>query len=210
MATARRRPAKKAGYHHGDLRRALIDAALDVVERKGPAALTLRELSPRLGVSHVALYRHFRDKESLLSALAEEGFRHLRDAMVAERDAAGDDPEMRLLATGVAYVRFATSHRGHFAVMFSHLAAPPPDVPGLPREAGGAFGVLLDAVVAAQRAGTLRPGDPLRFARFAWSCVHGLATLAVERCLDPVGLGGPPEALAAEAVEDVLLGLGTR
>ena len=210
MATSRRRPAKKAGYHHGDLRRALIDAALEVIERDGPAALTLRDLAPKLGVTHAAPYRHFRDKHSLLSAVAEEGFRHLRDAMLAACDEAGPDPEARLLATGVAYVRFATSHRGHFAVMFSHVSAPPPDVPDLPREAAGAFAVLLDAVVAAQRAEMLRRGDPLQLARACWAMVHGLATLLVERCLDPVGLAGKPEVLAADAVEDLLLGLAPR
>lgn len=210
MATSRRRPAKKAGYHHGDLRRALIDAALDIVERDGPAALTLRDLAPRLGVTHAAPYRHFRDKQSLLSALAEEGFRHLRDALVAASEAAGPDPQARLLATGIAYVTFATTHRGHFAVMFSHLAAPPPDVPGLPREAAGAFTVLLEAVGAAQRAGAVRPGDPLRLAAFAWSGVHGLATLLVEGCLGPVGVAASPERLAEQVVQDILLGLAPR
>ena len=210
MATARRRPAKKAGYHHGDLRRALIDAALDLIARDGPEALTLRDLATKLGVTHAAPYRHFRDKISLLSAVAEEGFRHLREAMIAARDAAGPSPSARLLATGVAYVKFATSHEGHFAVMFSRLGAPPPDVPGLPQEASTAFAVLLDCVVAAQRAGAVRDGDPMRHALFAWSGVHGLATLLVENCLAPFPLDASPDALARRVTEDILAGLAPR
>jgi AcrR family transcriptional regulator len=210
MPRPRRRPPKKAGYHHGDLRRALIDTALDIVAKQGPGAVSLRGLAQRLGVSHAAPYRHFRDKESLLAALAEEGFRQFREALEAARDRAGSDARERLLATGVAYVQFATSHRSYFAVMFSHLGAPPPDVPGLALEGGSAFTVLLDAITAAQRAGAVRDGDPMPLAIFAWSSVHGLATLLVERCLEPLGIDATPAALAKPLVEDILVGLGPR
>ena len=210
MPSARRRPAKKVGYHHGDLRRALIDTALDLIARDGPEAITLRDLATKLGVTHAAPYRHFRDKTSLLSAVAEEGFRHLREAMIDARDAAGSLPASRLAATGIAYIRFATSHQGHFAVMFSRLGAPPPDVPGLPQEASSAFGVLLECVIDAQRAGAVRGGDPMQHALFAWSSVHGLATLLVESCLEPFRLDVSPDALARRVVDDILVGLAPR
>src|SRR4051794_22103421 len=105
-------------YHHGDLRRTLLDAALGIVEKAGPGALSLRELARRAGVSHAAPYRHFPSREALLGALAVEGFRGLGAEMQA---CAGDerDPLPRFRALGLAYVRYAVAHPGHFKVMFS-------------------------------------------------------------------------------------------
>src|SRR4051794_24052197 len=115
------RTAKKSTYHHGDLRSALLQTATDMVAKEGTGAVSLRDLAQRVGVTHAAPYRHFKDKDALFATLAEEGFRLLREAMILERDRAGYDALPRLIATGVGYVRFATSHPGHFKVMFSHL-----------------------------------------------------------------------------------------
>jgi AcrR family transcriptional regulator len=205
-----RQRAKKPAYHHGDLRRALIDAALVWVAREGTGAVSLRELAETVGVSHAAPYRHFRNKELLFTAVAGEGFKMLRDAMVAERDRAGKNPRARLLATGVAYVRFAVAHPGHFKVMFSHVAKPPAEAPGTGLEGADAFGVLLEAVVAAQAARELRKGDATKQALFAWSGVHGLSSLIIEHCLAPLGLTGAPETQARWLVEMLVDGLGAR
>ena len=96
-------------YHHGDLRRVLLDAAVAAIAERGAAALSLRDLARRAGVSHAAPTHHFRDKAGLLTAVAAEGFALLGTALAEADDFA---------ATGVAYVRFATTHPGHFAVMF--------------------------------------------------------------------------------------------
>ncbi len=99
-----------ASYHHGDLRRVLLSTAAEAIAESGPAALSLRELARRAGVSHAAPAHHFGDKAGLLTALATQGFDLLADALRQ----AGDD----LLDTGVAYVGFAVRHRAHFDVMF--------------------------------------------------------------------------------------------
>lgn len=97
------------GYHHGDLPRALLDAAVEVIAESGPAALSLRDLARRAGVSHAAPAHHFGDKAGLLTALAVQGFDLLADALRGAED---------LLSAGVAYVDFAVGHRAHFDVMF--------------------------------------------------------------------------------------------
>ncbi|GIJ77332.1 TetR/AcrR family transcriptional regulator [Micromonospora phaseoli] len=98
------------GYHHGDLRRALLDVAVTAIEESGPAALSLRELARRAGVSHAAPAHHFGDRAGLFTALAVQGFDSLAEAL----DGAGGE----LLDLGVAYVDFAVRHRAHFEVMF--------------------------------------------------------------------------------------------
>jgi AcrR family transcriptional regulator len=103
----------KRTYHHGDLRRALLDAAVAAIEESGPAALSLRDLARRAGVSHAAPTHHFGDKAGLLTALAAEGYGLLADELAAEHAASASFLEM-----GVAYVRFAVAHRAHFEVMF--------------------------------------------------------------------------------------------
>ena len=100
------------GYHHGDLRRAVLDAALEMIATDGPAAVSLRELARRAQVSHAAPAHHFKDKAGLLTAIAVEGYRLLGDALTA----ASSVGQRRLLETGVAYVQFALDHPAHFAV----------------------------------------------------------------------------------------------
>lgn len=177
-APAKQRPA----YHHGDLRRALLDAAVRILDDEGASALTLREVARRVGVTPAAPYHHFADKEAILAALAEEGFVKLNDAMVAARDAAGPKPAARLSAMGMAYVRVAAAHPAHFRVMFNRLV----DIsrfPTLHTAADRALATLVDEIAEGQRAGALRRGDPMEMAVVAWSTTHGLAMLWVEGAL---------------------------
>jgi AcrR family transcriptional regulator len=159
-------------YHHGDLRQAFITAAAEAITENGAAALSLRDLARRVGVSHAAPVHHFGDKAGLLTAVAVEGFRLLADALKA----AG--PEF--LEVGVAYVGFAVDHRAYFEVMFR------PDL----------YRADDPGVVAAReksgRALAEGAGDPT--ARLAaWSLVHGLATLWLSGSLDR---GDDPRVLA--------------
>jgi AcrR family transcriptional regulator len=204
-----RRTAKKS-YHHGDLRRALLDAALAVVAREGTGAVSLRELAARVGVSHAAPYRHFGSKEILFATVAEEGFKLFRETLIAGRDAAGEDPRARLVGTGVAYVRFAVDHPGHFKVMFTHVGDPPEEVPNLAAEGNTAFMVLFDCIVAAQTAKVLRPGDPLQQSLFAWSGVHGLAMLTIEQAVPPDTFPYEISDQARQLTEDLIDGLAPR
>ncbi|WP_432903228.1 TetR/AcrR family transcriptional regulator [Micromonospora matsumotoense] len=162
-------------YHHGDLPRALLAAAVTAIGESGPAALSLRDLARRAGVSHAAPTHHFGDKAGLLTALAVEGF----DLLAAALTAAGDD----LLDVGVAYVDFAVRHRAHFEVMFRPdlYRADAPEVRAARERAGAA----LRLGVAALPVGRAAPGEARTDALAAWSIVHGFATLWLSGALPP-------------------------
>ena len=172
----RKRPDR---YHHGDLSRSLLQEALRTIEKGGVAALTLRSVGEKLGVSRTALYRHFADKSALLAAVATEGFRTLRHETQHAWDAQGGGRK-GFEAMGEAYVRFAVAHPSHYRVMFGGYvrnAAPDSD---LASEGAGAFQVLVDAIVSQQRDGLVRADNPLELAQYIWANVHGIAMLAID------------------------------
>lgn len=170
-------------YHHGDLRRVLLRAAVTALDEVGPAALSLRDLARRAGVSHAAPAHHFGDKAGLLTALAVEGFDLLAEAL---RAAGGD-----LLDAGVAYVRFAVDHRAHFEVMFRPELYRPDDAAVVAARARA--GAELRAGVGGRSTGPAeeREADVLA----AWSIVHGFATLWLSGAF-PERVGADPEAAA--------------
>lgn len=176
----------KGGYHHGDLRRALLSAAVATISETGPAAVSLRELARRAGVSHAAPQHHFGDKAGLLTAVAQEGFELLAGALAA----AGGD----LLEVGVAYVSFATGHPAHFQVMFQP-ALYHADDPAL----AAARSRARSALDAGLRALPQPSGDPATAAVAAWSIVHGFATLWLSGAL-PGDLGADPVAAARHVI----------
>ena len=167
-------------YHHGDLRPALLRAAVETIGQAGPAAMSLREVARRAGVSHTAAAYHFGDKAGLLTAVAAQGYRMLAQDLQDARDARRGFLEM-----GVAYVRFAVSHRAHFEVMYRPELYRPDD-PEI-RQARAATAVLLYGT-ASPDAGRLAAGAA------AWSLVHGLATLWLNGNLPPQ-LGSDPEEI---------------
>jgi AcrR family transcriptional regulator len=161
-------------YHHGDLRRAVLDRALQVVAADGPEALNLRGLAADLGVSHTAPRHHFGSRQGVLTAIAVEGFELLRDRLARLR--ADGAPFLEL---GVAYVEFAAAHPAHFAVMFTPSLLDPED-PGLLAASEGAFAELRSGVDSM----TGIADDPAAALIAAWSLVHGLASLALTGNLD--------------------------
>jgi AcrR family transcriptional regulator len=186
------RAKRKADYHHGNLRRALIEAAVSAIAKHGVDALNLRQLAARSGVTPGAPYHHFTDRYELLAAIAEEGFGRLAAELIAGRDAAGAEASARLEALGRAYINFAISCPGYFRVMFrGDGKSSGPSAPGL-----RAFHLLRDAVLACQEAGTAPAGDPSALVLTAWSAVHGFATLWVDGALPFEGMR--PEQMAPE------------
>ena len=178
---ASNRPKKKriGQYHHGDLRRALIEEALRTIQGEGVEHLTLRGVGEKLGVSRTALYRHFSDKQALLAVVGREGFRMLRLALTAAFEQHGRGRE-GFEAMGVAYVQFAVTHPSHYRVMFGRFIELCSKDAEFIQEAQAAFQVLVDSLVEQQRAGVVRPDDPLILARFIWSVVHGVAMLVID------------------------------
>jgi len=179
MPPSARNSGKVRPYHHGNLRRALLDEALAMIRAEGVSALTLREIGSRVGVSRTALYRHFADKDALLAAVATEGFRTLRQELVAAWKPGGG-PEAAFHAMGVAYVRFAVNNPSHYRVMFGRFLESCSKDADFIDEARAAFQVLVDSLVEQQQAGLVRRDDPLMLARFIWSIVHGIAMLVID------------------------------
>jgi AcrR family transcriptional regulator len=174
-------------YHHGDLRRALLDAAVELIGEVGPTDVSLRELARRVGVSHAAPAHHFGDKPGLLTAVAAEGFDLLADELGRAHQATGS-----FLEVGVAYVRFAVVHRPYFEVMFRPdlYRADDPAMRAAERRASE----LLYGPVTEVSGGDAS-FDNLRAGVAAWSIVHGLATLWLNGNLPPQ-LGNDPEDIA--------------
>src|SRR5215472_4706197 len=168
---------RRKPYHHGHLREALLESAIGLIAEVGPAGFTLRELARRAGVSHNAPYRHFRDRDALMAAVATQGFRELTRTMLRAADADSGALD-RLRRAGLAYIAFALRRPEHFAVMFDAPTAVKTH-PDSAEAAEEAFGALMKFVKSCQDEGRLTPGDPHQFALLAWSMVHGIAKLAI-------------------------------
>ena len=199
MANARSRLARKPSnqYHHGDLRRALLEAALRTIQKQGVHALTLRAVGDDLGVSRTALYRHFADKSALLAAVAREGFRLLRLELERAWEGAGKG-RAGFEAMGEAYVRFAIAQPSHYRVMFGSGFERAAADTELIEEGARAFLALLNALIAQQQQGLVRQDEPEQLAHFIWSLVHGIAMLAIDGAFRK---GTDVEALTRFALE---------
>jgi AcrR family transcriptional regulator len=166
-------PASKRPYHHGNLSRALLDAAAEVIAEVGASQMSLREVARRTGVSNAAPVHHFGDKAGLFTALAAEGLERLATALDEARAASDDFVEI-----GVAYVRFALANRAHFEVMFRpelYHADAPEIIAGTRKAAQH----LYEPAAAAFGASANERDAGVT----AWSLVHGLATLLINGAL---------------------------
>ncbi len=197
----------RSDYHHGDLRQALIDAALEMVSENGIEKLSLRKMARRVGVTHSAPYRHFQDKNALIAALAEEGFRDLGEYMVRERDRESGPPTARLYALGLAYVLFAVDKPHFFRVMFAPSVRDQKGrYPTLCESHDAAFGLLHQAVSDCQAEGRIREGDTELHARTCWILVHGIASLCVNGLIDSSSRAAV-EAVVRKSTTSLFFGL---
>ncbi|ORW90588.1 TetR family transcriptional regulator [Mycolicibacter terrae] len=215
----------KAGYHHGDLCAALIDAGLQLTRTGGPEALTIREVTRRVGVSPNAAYRHFADREALLGAVSIA----IQDRMAARmlkpvnrRGSAQTRAHNQLRAVGLGYIEFALDEPGWFAVAFFGGSArldggeaklgPPHQPSGSARLDGEEdrvpppFRALVDALDAMTNAGVLQPNRRAGAEWPCWSAAHGFAELALHGPLRGTSRR-ELEALARRTVDDVISGL---
>jgi AcrR family transcriptional regulator len=194
-------PSGKRPYHHGDLRTALIEAALSLVEEHGVKGLALSDAARQAGVSVAAPYRHFKDKEALLAEIAAQGFLLFRDALARAAQSSPKDKVQRLVEMGVAYFDFALEHRSHFKVMWDS-GLPKEKYPEVRKVAHEAYLLLESAVI------DLLPGAPAgrqqALVAAAWSIVHGYASLTLESALRVVATGGNDKKRLRQALHLLL------
>ncbi|HUZ63936.1 MAG TPA: TetR/AcrR family transcriptional regulator [Acetobacteraceae bacterium] len=198
----------RRGYHHGNLREALIDAALALIAEKGPAGFTIAEAARLAGVSSGAPYRHFRDAEALLAEVALRGFDQLAESLAAAWQDGRPDPMTAFEAMGRAYLGFARDQPAYYAAMFE-TRVPPEAYPPLAAAADRAFNLLRRA--AEQLAAQIPPpGRPpaLMMALHVWALSHGIAALFCrpDRVRRPLPM--PPEELLEAGVLIYLQSLG--
>ena len=167
-------------YHHGDLRRALLDATLAIAADDGVTAVTLREAARRAGVSQTAPYRHFADKPAMLAAASQEGFELFYATLERSLRASGPEPATQLVSLGQAYIQFALDNPAHFRLMFGHGSPPKSSSPGLQAAAAKAFQLFFGTF---QRCfGRPAASAVAKDVHFRlWALAHGIATLALER-----------------------------
>lgn len=171
------RNGETRGYHHGNLREALMRAALDLIGEKGIAGVTFAEAARRAGVSAAAPYRHFRDRDEMLAAVAAVGFERLSAALESAWQGGRPSPAVAFERVGRAYLDFARRNPAEYAAMFES-GLPPEGHEALKQAGDRAFGVLREAAEAlvAQIPGPGRP-PALMVALHTWALAHGVASL---------------------------------
>jgi AcrR family transcriptional regulator len=195
--------SKRARYHHGDLRRALTDAALQLVTERGPKGFTLTEVARRAGVSAAAPYRHFSDKAHLLAVVAEVGFDQLHAALT--EPALSDDSPAALVELSRRYVRWAIANPDAYQVMFG-IGMDRRTHPDLVAAADRAFGVVLTAAGSHPRSVVPPLDDARALAAALWALAHGAATLQIGGDLRSAGITTPTDELVAAATDALLAG----
>lgn len=166
-------------YHHGDLRRTLLNEAALMIREEGEAGLSMRGLASRAGVSRTAPYHHFKDKQDLLCSVAEEGFnRYIKVLSLAE----GDFTEQGLQKFVLGYLEFATCNTEYYDLMFSSQLWKSDDITeSLKSQAHGSFRFYLEQVRGWQKQGLIDPElDVLRYSQVSWSTLHGMSRLIID------------------------------
>lgn len=184
-------------YHHGNLRRALLDASLELIVEQGAHSFTLREVARRAGVSHAAPYRHFADRAALIGATAQHVIDGLGALLSDAQRAAPAGAQLRAVAT--AYLGFALNHPARFVLAFGREAAPALITEPL-------SDVFREAVAMEQSATQIPALELDDRARATWAAVHGTAVLAIDGRLEPPD----PELLADRLLRVLGAGLGAR
>jgi len=195
-----------SNYHHGNLKTALLQSGLSILEDKGPSQLSLRAAARGAGVSPAAPYRHFANREALLAAIAERGFQQLETEMIAAYNKAQAHALEALQSLAHAYVNFARQQPHQFNLMFGPEVSGRGNYPALQDAADRTFSRVEDAIRRGQEEGSILQGDPEVIALTLWSALHGLASLILAEQLNRKSLGQQPFD-ATMAVNLVTMGL---
>lgn len=202
-----KRESRKA-YHHGDLRAQLLRRALSQIRSGGVEAFSLRKLARSLGVSAAAPYHHFPDKDALLAALAEEGFRSLRAECLAAVTSGGESATRAgLQSFALGYIGFARSEPERFRLMFGTVGANRAPYPELEHASEALFGLLEGGIEQLQRAGQVKAGEVRTLALAAWSLVHGFSQLLLDGQISATDVEVEP--LAERLTELLMFGMAS-
>ena len=203
-----KRSERERGYHHGNLREALIQAARELIKEKGPAGFTFADAARSAGVSAAAPYRHYRDREALLADVAREGFQRFEAMLNTGWNGAKPDPMTAFGNVGKAYLAFARAEPAYYAAMFES-GLPPNLNPDLRAASERAFGVLRGAAdtLCTQLPAHRRP-PALMMSLHVWSLSHGIASLFARGDSGRRTLPMTAEELLESAMLVYLQGLG--
>ncbi|MGC4893654.1 TetR/AcrR family transcriptional regulator [Micromonospora sp. DT31] len=199
--------ATRTGYHHGNLRQALLDAAVDLIAKNGLPGFSLNAAARTAGVSTAAPYRHFATKDALVAAVVERGWDQFGAALRRAEQRHPDDPLARLAALGRQYIEFAAHQPAVFRLLFGERERDP-----LRSAAGTAtFTTLLTCVRQAQEQGQIRAClDDRQVAQAAWGMVHGVATLHLDDVLGTIEPDASPYQVGSAAIDLLIDGLRHR
>lgn len=194
-------------YHHGDLRRSLLQAAEAELAERGVEGFSLRGCARRAGVSHAAPAHHFKDVAGLLAALAADGFGRLLVAMEERAAGSSADPQARLVALGLGYIGFADANPALFRLMFGSNRPDYDDAP-LADAASTAFSNLVEGVEGVAGPAALDSAEGRRRVAAMWAIAHGLAELTILRRLGFLtpDRGRPPKSELAAILSGVVAG----
>jgi AcrR family transcriptional regulator len=175
-------------YHHGNLRRVLIDTALEIISEQGADDVSLRQIAKRANVSHTAPYRHFKDKNAILAAVAREGF-DMMLRQTEERITRSKGNELEHFAIcGLSYIDFALNYPSHYRVMFGTRIENSYFSDEFTPESTPSFQLLCDKISICLEKGLLKAGDIKEMAMAAWSIAHGFAMLRIDHHIPDQGM----------------------
>ena len=197
----------KRGYHHGNLREALVGGCLKLIERKGPTGFTLSEAAREAGVTPAAVYRHFEGREDLIAEAARQGYEIFGDLMEHAYNAGKPSDLAAFEATGRAYLAFANKYPGHYVAMFESGISIN-RTPELNAVATRGLGVLETAAVAlSEHIPAEKRPPPQMFSAHIWAMSHGVVELFA-RGSPGTKSPFPPEDLLETGIGIYLRGLG--
>lgn len=168
---------EKNSYHHGDLKRALLDASVKILKEEGYKALSLRKAATLAGVSQSAPYRHYPDLESLYADIAEEGFKILAERQKRLRAKYKKRPLLLFRESGVSYVEFALENPDLFRIMYGNQIESHLKYDSLIKTEDETFQIIVEIIRDCQKAGLIPEGNTEKAATSAWTMAHGFAVL---------------------------------
>ena len=195
-------------YHHGDLRQQILDAARELLEENNIASLSLRAVAKKVGVSHSAPYRHFKDKESLLAGIAAQGFNELASELKEAVIVHPENPAAQLQEAAHRYMKLAMKNPQCTQLMFGNILPCHDGYPELQSSGETAFNRLKIIIEAGQSKGVFKSEDVQLMALTAWSTIHGLSLLFISGHVeDTLSLSVNIEGLTASVSEILLSGV---